>query len=127
MPTILVVDDEPTIRMLVRLTLEREGHDVLEADAGPSGLALAEVCHPDLVLLDIALPQLNGLEVARRLGDSTPVLLLTGLAPEAEVEAGVAAIRGFVEKPFSPAELARRVREVLECEAMLSSEAAPAA
>jgi DNA-binding response OmpR family regulator len=127
MSTILVVDDEPTIRMLVRLTLEREGHEVLEADAGATGLALAEMYRPDLVLLDVALPQLNGLEVARRLGERTPVLLLTGLAPEPGVEAGLPAVRGFVEKPFSPAALSSRVQDILESEAMAASEAAPAA
>lgn len=127
MSTILVVDDEPTIRMLVRLTLEREGHEVLEADAGATGLELAELYRPDLVLLDVALPQINGLEVARRLGDSTPVLLLTGLAPEPGVESDVPAIRGFVEKPFSPAVLASRIQEILESEAIAASEAAPAA
>ena len=127
MATILVVDDEPTIRMLVRLTLERDGHEVLEADAGAMGLTLAQLYRPDLVLLDVALPQLSGLEVARRLEGSTPVLLLTGLAPEPGVEAGLPAVRGFVEKPFSPAALAHRVQEILESEAILSSEAAPAA
>ncbi len=113
--------------MLVRLTLEPHGHEVLEADEGTTGLALAETHRPDLVLLDVALPQLNGFEVARRLGASTPVLLLTGLAPSSEVEASVTAIRGFVEKPFSPAALVRSVQEILESEGVVASETAPAA
>lgn len=122
MPTILVVDDEPTIRTLVRLTLEPHGYDVVEAAEGPTALALAEIHHPDLVLLDVALPHLSGLEVARRLGDRTPVLLLTGLSTGDELEAVAGtAVLGFVEKPFHPAELARRVKQTLESAAPATS------
>jgi DNA-binding response OmpR family regulator len=119
MPTILIVDDEPTIRTLVRLTLEPHGYDVIEAAEGATALELVAFHHPDLVLLDVALPRLSGLEVARRLGDSTPVLLLTGLSSGEEFEAVVdTAVRGFVEKPFHPIELARRVQETLESVAL---------
>jgi len=127
MSTILVIDDEPTIRLLVRLTLEREGHQVLEAPEGAAGLELAEMCRPDLILLDMALPGSSGIEVAKRIESSTPVLLLTGVAPETASEADVPAIRGFVEKPFSPSALVRRVQALLESEAMAASQAAPAA
>ncbi len=112
MPTILVVDDEPVIRTLVRLTLEPEGYEVVEAAGGSEALALAEAHHPDLALLDVALPQLSGLEVARQLGDRTPVLFLTGLSPDEESMA-CSSVRGSIEKPFSPATLLRRVEETL--------------
>ena len=113
MPTILVVDDERTIRMLVRLTLEPHGYDVVEAAGGAEALALAEAHQPDLALLDVALPQLSGLEVARRLGGRTPVLFLTGLSPDDEAIDG-SGVRGSIEKPFSPATLLRRIEEALE-------------
>jgi DNA-binding response OmpR family regulator len=112
MPTILIVDDEAIIRTLVRLTLEPQGYDVVEAAEGVEALALAEAHQPDLALLDIALPHLSGLEVARRLGDRTPVLFLTGLAPEADAVDG-RGVRGSIEKPFSPAALLRRIEETL--------------
>ena len=93
MATILVVDDEPTIRRLIRSTLEPQGHQILEAADGILGLKLAGLEQPDLVLLDIALPQLSGLEVNRRLQSNPetatiPVLYLTGLIPDALREVG---------------------------------------
>jgi len=127
MPTLLVIDDEPTIRLLIRLTFEPRGYEVLEAAEGSTGLELTEAHCPDIVLLDMALPEMNGLEVARQLPSSTPVLMLTGLAPELDLETAIPSIRGYVEKPFSPAALAFRVQEVLESEDMRPSQEAPAA
>jgi CheY-like chemotaxis protein len=112
MPTILVVDDEPIIRALVRLTLEPEGYVVVEAAEGAEALELAETHRPDLALLDVALPKLSGIEVARQLGDSTPVLFLTGLSPEDDVSYG-SSVSGSIEKPFSPATLLRTIQETL--------------
>ena len=91
-PTILIVDDEPAIRVLLDAALDGEGYRLLEAADGPSALEAARTEHPDLVLLDIGLPGLSGLEVCRRLRDEagtagTPVLFLTGLGREAEEEA----------------------------------------
>jgi CheY-like chemotaxis protein len=114
MPNILVVDDEAVIRTLVRLTLEPLGYQVLEAAEGATALALSERCQPDLILLDVALPHISGLEVARRLDSRTPVLFLTGLPYGEELEAETPGIRGSIEKPFSPVELARRVEQALE-------------
>jgi CheY-like chemotaxis protein len=112
MPTILVVDDEPIIRTLVRLTLEPEGYEVLEAAEGSEALELVESHRPDLALLDVALPRLSGLEVARQLGDRTPVLFLTGLTPDQQaIDASSA--RGSIEKPFSPTALLRTIQETL--------------
>jgi DNA-binding response OmpR family regulator len=115
MAKLLVIDDEPTVRMLVRLVFERQGYSVLEASDGATGLDLAMRTDPDIVLLDLALPEMSGIEVADRLPPRTPVLLLTGLVPDSLPEAG-SQIRGYIEKPFSPASLVHRVQEVLESE-----------
>lgn len=117
MATILVVDDEPTICKLVRSALETAGFRVLEASNGILGLKLAQLEQPDLILLDIALPQMSGLEVSRRLqGDartaSIPVLYLTGLVPEAERDT-TGSVQGYIAKPFSPALLIERTESVL--------------
>ncbi len=117
MATILVVDDEPTICKLVRSTLEISGYRVLEASNGILGLKLAQLEQPDLILLDIALPQMSGLEVSRRLqGDATtasiPVLYLTGLVPEA-VRDTSGSVQGYIAKPFSPTLLIERIETVL--------------
>ena len=127
MPTILVVDDEPTIRVLVRAVLEGTGYRVLEAADGPSALQMAQSRRPDLVLLDIALPRLSGLEVCRRLKEdaataATPVLLLSGLVQQTERRAaeGVGA-QGFIAKPFSPATLVERIDDALHRRAAVAS------
>lgn len=119
MPTILLVDDEPTIRYLLRASLEGRGYRLIEADDGPSALQSAQSELPDLILLDIALPGLNGLEVCHRLKDdpataTTPVLLLTGYVDQTNREAAErAGAHGFIAKPFSPAALVARIEEAL--------------
>ena len=118
MPTILVVDDEPAIRALVRAALSEHGYRVLEAADGAQALRLALSERPDLVLQDIALPGLSGLEVSRRLREDpaaalTPILLLTGLAPETWPVEGRFDAQGLVQKPFSPADLVSQIRSVL--------------
>lgn len=113
-PRLLIVDDEPTIRMLVRLTFERQGFDVLEAADGASAIDIVLGEQPDLILLDNALPQMTGLELARLFDETIPVLLLTGLAPEIDSADWPPSIKGFVEKPFIPALLVERVRTTLE-------------
>jgi DNA-binding response OmpR family regulator len=119
MPLILVVDDEPTIRALLREALESNGHRVLEAEDGAVGLEMALREQPDLVLLDIRLPKLSGLDVCRWLRRnaataSTPVLLITGLATENERQAGAqAGATGLVTKPFSPADIVSRVDDAI--------------
>ncbi len=119
MMKILVVDDEPSIRTIVRATLERAGYQVIEAADGASGLQKAGSQRPDLILLDIALPQLSGLEVCRRLKArpdtaAAPVLLLTGLLPSSELQAGYSAgAQGCVTKPFAPSALLEKVNDAL--------------
>lgn len=119
MATILVVDDEPSIRTLVRATLERAGYHVIEAADGANALHKAQSQRPDLILLDIALPQLSGLEVCRRLRArpdtaAAPVLLLTGLLQGPELQAGYSAgAQGCIAKPFTPSALVQKVGDAL--------------
>jgi len=127
MATILVVDDEPSIRRFLRAALERAGYSVLEAADGLEALNTASLQVPDLVLLDVALPQLSGLEVCRRIRSDpatkrTPVLLLSGQAAPLEAERLAATgASGWLAKPFTPAALLERVRAALAAPAGLPS------
>ncbi|MBP8251089.1 MAG: response regulator, partial [Herpetosiphon sp.] len=116
MATILVVDDEPNIREVVGLYLRREGHSVVEASDGEEALRCARQQPPDLVVLDLMLPKIGGLEVCRRLQSDrrTPVIMLTAKGEEHDriIGLGVGA-DDYVVKPFSPRELVARVDAVL--------------
>ena len=116
MATILVVDDEPNIREVVGLYLHREGHSVVEASDGEEALRCARQQPPDLVVLDLMLPKIGGLEVCRRLQSDrrTPVIMLTAKGEEHDriIGLGVGA-DDYVVKPFSPRELVARVDAVL--------------
>lgn len=111
MPTILIADDEPHIVELVRLTLEDERVRVVEAYDGATALARAAELHPDLVLLDVHLPDVSGLEVCARLrglpgGAAAKIVMLTAAAQEADVARGLAAgADHYLTKPFSPVRL----------------------
>ena len=115
--SVLVVDDEPTIAEIVSRYLERAGYDTRVAGDGPQALALAAERRPDLVVLDLMLPGLDGLDVMERLradGARVAVILLTAKGEEADRVLGLR--RGaddYVVKPFSPAELVARVDAVL--------------
>jgi DNA-binding response OmpR family regulator len=113
-PTVLIVDDEPAIRLLASRTLEGAGYRTVQAHDGESALQAAALGKPNLVLLDIALPGVNGLEVCRRLRDTrldTSVLLLSGL-PLSQAGAPLG-VSGCIEKPFSPSSLLEHVAEAL--------------
>jgi two-component system, OmpR family, response regulator ResD len=114
--TILVVDDDPHIRELLRLYLEREGHRIVEADDGPAALTAAQAQRTDLVLLDVMLPGLDGFEVCRRLRETgeMPILLLTARSGDSDKVVGLdLGADDYVVKPFSPRELMARVRAQL--------------
>jgi len=116
MPTILVVDDEPKIVLLARDYLEHAGFTVLTAGDGPSALQTARVRRPDLIVLDLGLPGLDGLEVMRsiRASGSTPIVVLTARDTELDKLLGLElGADDYVTKPFSPRELVARVRAVL--------------
>jgi DNA-binding response OmpR family regulator len=119
--SVVVVDDEPTIGEVLARYLERAGYHTRVAGDGPQALALCAASPPDLVVLDIMLPGIDGLEVMRRLrereGPPTRVILLTARGREAERIVGLR--RGaddYVVKPFSPGELVARVEAVLRRE-----------
>jgi DNA-binding response OmpR family regulator len=113
---ILIVDDEPSIVEVVTLYLRRAGYDVASANDGTSALRLLTVERPDLVILDLMLPGVDGLEITRRLrveGD-TPIIMLTARRAETDRIIGLEmGADDYVLKPFSPQELVSRVRAVL--------------
>jgi DNA-binding response OmpR family regulator len=113
---VLVVDDDPTISDVVRRYLERAGFVVDKASDGPAALALAADRTPDLVVLDLMLPGMSGMEVCRRLRRTSdvPIVMLTALGEEADRVVGFeTGADDYVTKPFSPRELALRVQSVL--------------
>jgi DNA-binding response OmpR family regulator len=116
MTTVLVVDDQPDIVRLVRDYLERAGFHVLAAGDGEQALQIARRSHPDLVILDLTLPRLDGLDVARALrrdGD-VPIIMLTARTEESDRVAGLElGADDYVTKPFSAREMVARVRAVL--------------
>lgn len=114
--TVLVVDDEPKIRELVRSYLEREGYSVLEAGTGQRALETASRAEPDLIVLDLMLPDVSGEEVARSIRSisDTPIIMLTAKAAEDDRVAGLRlGADDYLVKPFSPRELVARVEAVL--------------
>ena len=114
--TVLVVDDEPNLVELVQGYLEREGYTVLTARDGRTALDMVRTSKPDLVILDLLLPGLDGLEVCRRLRQFSDayVLMLTAKAEEVDKLVGLAVgADDYMTKPFSPRELAARVKAML--------------
>ncbi len=116
MATVLIADDEPKIVRLVAGYLEREGHRTLHAATGRQALDLFRAHRPDLAVLDVMMPELDGIEAARAMlrEADLPVIFLTARADEADRVAGLElGADDYVVKPFSPRELAARVRAVL--------------
>jgi DNA-binding response OmpR family regulator len=118
-PLVLVADDDPDIRSLVALRLERSGYEVVAAGDGEQALAAALERAPDLALLDVMMPKLDGYEVTERLRQQEatrhlPVILLTARVQESDIARGVeAGADDYVKKPFSTSELRDRVQAVL--------------
>ena len=116
---VVVADDEEDILDLVTTVIERSGHEVLPVRDGAAALAAIRERRPDLVILDIAMPEVDGLEVLRRLRSDArtselPVLLLSARAQEDDVRLAFATgANAYVKKPFSPGELSRRVDNLL--------------
>jgi len=113
---ILVVDDEPKIVRLVKVYLERAGFKVLTAYAGREALSLFSAEEPQLVILDLMLPDMDGFDVARQMRKTSkiPIIMLTARAEEADRVAGLElGADDYVVKPFNPRELVARVRAVL--------------
>jgi DNA-binding response OmpR family regulator len=116
---ILIIEDEPDILQLVRLYLEKEGYRTFEATSGLEGLKRTRAEHPDLVILDLMLPEMDGLEVCKRIrADAktamTPIIMLTAKAEETDTVIGLElGADDYVTKPFSPKALAARVKALL--------------
>jgi DNA-binding response OmpR family regulator len=116
MASVLVVDDDPTVREVVCSYLRADGYDVSEADDGETALAMIRDRRPDLLVLDVMLPGVDGLEVCRKIRASTdlPVILLTALGSEEDRVVGLElGADDYLTKPFSPRELVLRVGSVL--------------
>ncbi|KAF0222474.1 MAG: two-component system OmpR family KDP operon response regulator [Rhodospirillaceae bacterium] len=116
MPRILVIDDEPQIRKFMRISLVANGYEVIEAENATKGIEAARSHAPDLIILDLGLPDLDGQEVisAVREGSEVPIIILSVRAQELDkVEALDRGANDYVVKPFGVAELMARVRAVL--------------
>ncbi len=114
---ILIVDDDPRLRDLVRLALERAGHTVTTAADGQSALTQAARAAPDLIVLDIGLPEMDGFDVCRRIRarSEVPILFLTARDDEIDRVLGLEiGADDYVTKPFSPRELVARVKAILK-------------
>jgi DNA-binding response OmpR family regulator len=118
-PVILAVDDDPDILKLVVFRLERSGYVVLQARDGEGALRLALERPPDLFVVDVMMPKMDGLELVRRLRaeeatSSTPIIMLTARAQDTDLQAGFeAGADDYLRKPFSPLELQARVQAIL--------------
>ncbi len=119
-PTILVVEDDPVILRLLEVNFELEGFGVLLAHDGAEGIALAASRRPDLVISDIMMPNVSGLELVQALKAdevtaSIPIILLSAKAQSADVKAGMeAGADDYVTKPFEPLDLVDRVNALLQ-------------
>ena len=118
--TVLIADDEPSMRLLVHATIESDEYTVVEASDGDQAWALIQKHRPSLVLLDVQMPGLSGLDILREIkGDPSlngmHVILLTAKAQESDIEAGLIGGADFyLTKPFSPLDLLSRVEEALQ-------------
>jgi excisionase family DNA binding protein len=118
-PAVLLVDDDDRMRELVRTELEREGYDVQEAASADEGLASIETRKPELILLDVMMPHVDGWEMLRRIQErygagAIPVLMFSGqVDAKARRQAASSGARGFIGKPFDLAELIEQTKSVL--------------
>jgi CheY-like chemotaxis protein len=116
---VLVVEDEPENRLLLGMVLTAEGYEVVETEDGPSALRALAQQLPDVILLDVMMPGMNGYAVFERLREDPrtkpiPVIMLTALAQRADVERAVElGVEGYVTKPFEPSELLHAIEQAL--------------
>jgi len=117
---ILIVDDEPSIIVPVQFLMEQNGYDVMVAFSGEEAMEVIEENQPDLILLDIMLPVIDGFEVCQRVRENLEwnkikIILLTALGSDANVEKGLAlGADAYITKPFSNVDIVEKVRELLE-------------
>ena len=114
-PLVLIVDDDEKMREFVRVNLEMEGYAVIEAGNADEGLGAVEEQAPDLILLDVMMPGVDGWEMLRRIqerhGGSIPVIMFSGKVDEADVASRGA--QGFIGKPFDPGQLIESTKQLL--------------
>ena len=117
---VLVVDDDPVIQKLLKVNFEMEGYEVLSAADGAEGLDQAKSGNPDVIILDVMMPKMNGLEVLAALKadpdlDAIPVILLSAKAQAGDVQAGLdRGANAYVTKPFDPLDLLDRVGTLIK-------------
>jgi CheY-like chemotaxis protein len=122
--TVLTIEDQPDIRRLIRMTLEYDGLTVLEASDGEEGLKLARQHLPDVILLDVMMPGMDGLAVNRTLAADSrlkhiPVVILSALGRTADIQAGLeTGVHAYLVKPFSPWELLDVIQKLTGKEAV---------
>jgi excisionase family DNA binding protein len=117
-PLVLIVDDDPRIREFVRVNLEMDGYVVREAGSAEEGLAALEEQPPDLILLDVMMPGVDGWEMLRRMQErhgmgSIPVIMFSGQVESSDDDAQARGAQGFLGKPFNPQDLIARTKELL--------------
>jgi two-component system alkaline phosphatase synthesis response regulator PhoP len=118
MARILVVDDDKDVVDIIRYTLVQDKHEVLEANDGKQGLVRAKADKPDLIILDIMMPEMDGLTVCKHLANAfetknIPVLILSAKGRMRETFASVPNVRCFMDKPFEPTTLQDEIRALL--------------
>ena len=119
MATILVIDDDLDLQQMLRLTLQRGGHQVIIAGDGPAGLAKAKAVKPDMSIVDVMMPGMNGYQVVRKMRDDPElaqmaILILTARAQPVDREAALSAqADGYMSKPFAPTDLLSTVTQLL--------------
>jgi DNA-binding response OmpR family regulator len=116
MPRILVVDDEPLYQHLVTVNLEKEGYEVITANNGEDAIEMVSVSHPDLIIMDVMMPKLDGITACERIHQfsNVPIIMLTAKGEEQDRVHGLnVGADDYVVKPFSATELVARVRAVL--------------
>lgn len=114
--TIIVIEDEAQIRRFLRTTLVSEGYQVIEAETGKQGLTEAQTCKPDLIILDLGLPDMDGVEVVKGIREwsSVPIIILSARSQESDkISALDAGTNDYLVKPFGVGELLARIRVAL--------------
>src|SRR5919202_299345 len=117
-PLVLIVDDDARVREYVRVNLEMEGYAVREAGSAEEGLAVLEDASPDLILLDVMMPEVDGWEMLRRVQErhgvgAIPVVMFSGKVDEGAEEASARGAQGFLGKPFDPQQLIDRAKQLV--------------
>jgi excisionase family DNA binding protein len=117
-PTVLIVDDDERLREYVRVNLEMEGYTVREAGSAEEGMEVLDDLRPDLVLLDVMMPKVDGWEMLQRMHErhgvgSIPVVMFSGKVDEGAGEAAERGAQGFIGKPFDPQELIAQTKQLL--------------